>query len=72
MDQKIKTKNHKKNYMKTAYEKYKNLPLWKVIEKELIELEENQDLNITTQPEIVIGSIVKAIKDSRLLKEDNK
>jgi hypothetical protein len=52
---------------------YENtVPLWKIIEKELVELEENQDLNITTQPEIVIGSIVKAIKDSGFLKEDNK
>ncbi len=57
--------------MRIPYKEYKNLPLWKVIEKELIELEENQDLNITTQSEIVIGSIVKAIKDSGLLKEDN-
>lgn len=55
---------------KMPYAEYRNLPLWKVIEKELIELEENQDLNITTQQDIVIGSLVKAIKDSGLLKKE--
>ena len=54
---------------KIPYAKYRNLPIWKVIKKELIELEENQDLDITTQLEIVIGSIVKTIKDSGFLKE---
>lgn len=54
---------------KIPYAEYRNLALWKVVEKELRELEENQDLNITTQVDIVIGSLVKAIKDTGLLKE---
>ena len=46
-----------------SYADYKNNSLWKIIEKELLELEENQDIIITTQREIVIGSLVKLIKD---------
>lgn len=55
---------------KTPYLKYKESLIWEIIEKELKELEENQDLEITTLPDIVVGSLVKAIKESGVLKDD--
>ncbi len=54
------------------YEKYKKLKAWKVIEKELHELVENQDLQITTMPDLVIGSLVKCLEEHDLLKEPLK
>ena len=54
------------------YEKYKKLKAWKVIEKELHELVENQDLQITTMPDLVIGSLVKCLEKHNLLKEHLK
>lgn len=47
------------------YEKYKKSKYWKLIDKELIALEKNQDIKITTQREYVIGAIVKTITDSK-------
>ncbi len=56
---------------KKPYAEYRNLSIWNVVKKELKELEKNQDVEITTQLDIVIGSLVKAIKDSGLLKENS-
>ena len=55
---------------KLAYEEYRNLAAWEIIENELKELVDNQDLVITTLPDLVIGSLVKSLKDNDLLKED--
>jgi hypothetical protein len=40
---------------------YKSLSLWNVIEKELEELIDNQDIEITTVQDLVVVSLVKAV-----------
>ena len=57
MDQKTKTKNQSKR----PYDDYLDSPMWPIIEKELDSLVENQDLEITTDPYYVIGSLVKVL-----------
>lgn len=48
--------------MKSSYNQYKSLKEWKVIEKALKGLVKNKDLSINTEPEYVIGSIIKKLK----------
>ena len=40
---------------------FEGTPLWKTIEKEIKSLVENQDLQLTTAPEFVIGSLCKCL-----------
>lgn len=40
----------------------KALPLWTIVEKEIDELVENGDLELTTAHDIVVGSLVSAIE----------
>ena len=46
------------------YEEYGGSPFWDIIEDELVELVDNQDIEITTHPDFVIGSLVKRIVDA--------
>ena len=43
---------------------YKSLPLWDVIEREIEELVENRDFELTTAQDIVVGSIIRAIESA--------
>lgn len=45
----------------TPYEEYKISEYWKLIDEIFAELEGNNDIDITTQRDHVIGSIVKEI-----------
>jgi hypothetical protein len=42
-----------------TYDKYKQNPLWEKVSKLIDELEENQDIEITTVRDYVIGYLVK-------------
>jgi hypothetical protein len=53
------------------YVKYENTPLWSTIEKAVNELVKNQDIDLTTKKEYVIGYLCKKISDmsSKKIKE---
>ena len=51
------------------YEKFENTNLWQVVEQSIFELEENQDLKLTTASEYVIGFICKKLDECKLLNE---
>ncbi len=51
------------------YKEYRKLKAWKIIEKVLEELEENQDIKITTMRDLVIGYIIKNLEKHDLLKK---
>jgi len=44
-----------------AYGEYQDTALWRSIDAEISELEENQDLELTTARELVIGSLCRRI-----------
>jgi hypothetical protein len=69
MDQKIKD-NHKKKKLTVAgpYFRYLGTKEWTVIENSLKDLEDNQDIKITTVPEYVTGYVVKRLLDEGLIK----
>jgi hypothetical protein len=48
--------------MSSTYNEYKFLKEWKTIEKALKELVKNKDIQVTTQPDYVIGYILKKLK----------
>ena len=56
--------------MPFTYKEYRKLKAWKIIEKALEELEENQDIKITTMRDLVIGYIVKGLERNDLLKNN--
>ena len=62
MDQNIKTKNPK-----TPYIQYKNTEEWLIIEYLLNELENNQDIELKTAPEYVVGYLVEKLRNKDLL-----
>ena len=68
MDQNTRTKNLKLN---TPYTDYRDTEEWVIIEYLLKELENNQDIELKTAPEYVIGYIVRELrnKDRLLLTE---
>ena len=74
MDQKTRTKNKQLpgSRERGYYKKYGSSPLWDIIENELVELVENQDIQITTHPDFVIGSLVATIIESKKIKTDEK
>jgi hypothetical protein len=45
------------------YEGFRDCRLWKVIEKSLDDLKENQDIDITTAQDYVVGYLCKKIHD---------
>ena len=52
------------NFMTTPYDKYKNTEEWNLIEKAIQELIENQDLQLTTPIEYVVGYITMNLLES--------
>jgi hypothetical protein len=48
---------------KHPYSKFEDTELWSVIEKTLNELEQNQDIQITTGKEYVIGFLGQGLSD---------
>ena len=51
--------------MKTPYDKYRNNPLWTVLEQGINDLVDNQDIVFQTVPDYVIGYIVKKLEESK-------
>ena len=51
------------------YENFKKTFIWDIITTEIKSLEINQDLQITTKPDYVIGSLVKGLVDNPVLIE---
>jgi len=49
------------------YDKCGTSPWWDIIEDELADLVENQDIELTAHPDLVVGSLV-----ARILKENGK
>ena len=45
------------------YEKYRDGKLWKEIEKGLYDLKENQDIDITTEQDYVVGYLCKRVHE---------
>ena len=45
------------------YEEFRDGRLWKVIEKSLDDLKENQDIDITTEQDYVVGYLCKKVYD---------
>jgi hypothetical protein len=66
MEQKTKTKDLK---TPTPYVQYKNTEEWVIIEYLLNELESNQDIELKTAPEYVIGYLVEKLRNKDLLKD---
>ncbi len=50
--------------MKHPYTEFESSPLWSVVDSALSDLEENQDIQITTHRRYVIGYLVKACVQS--------
>ena len=69
MATKIKTKDLKVN---TTYAQYKDTEEWVIIEYLLNELENNQDIELKTAPEYVIGYLVEKLRNKDLLKDKEK
>jgi len=49
---------------KYPYTEYENTPLWITVDKSLSDLEQNQDIKLSTPKEYVIGYICKSITES--------
>lgn len=64
MEKKTKTNDHK-----TPYAQYKNTEEWVIIEYLLNELENNQDIELKTAPEYVIGYLVEKLRNKDLFKD---
>jgi len=69
MEAKTKTKDLKAT---TPYAQYKNTEEWVIIEYLLNELENNQDIELKTAPEYVIGYLVEKLRNKDLLKDQAK
>ena len=67
MDQNTKTKNLKPN---TPYTDYQDTEEWVIIEYLLKELESNQDIELKTAPEYVIGYLVEKLRNRDLLAKE--
>jgi hypothetical protein len=55
--------NKENNPNDYPYANFENTPLWMAISNSLAELEQNQDIKITTRKEYVIGYICKQIRE---------
>lgn len=69
MDRNTKARNLKEN---TPYAQYQNTEEWVIIEYLLKELENNQDIELKTAPEYVIGYLVEKLRNRDLLKSKEK
>src|SRR5438477_12693134 len=66
MEPKIKTKN-----LNPPYSKYRDTEEWEIIANLLKELESNQDIELKTAPEYVIGYLVEKLRNRDLLVKEN-
>ncbi len=57
--------NYNQQLPKHPYIEYENTPIWSVINKIISEFEENQDIQLLTPREYVIGYICKQIESSK-------
>ena len=57
--------NYNQELHKHPYIEYENTPMWNLINKTISELEENQDIKLSTPKEYVIGYICKQIESSK-------
>ena len=69
MERKIKAKDPKIN---TPYSQFQKTEEWVIIEYLLKELENNQDIELKTAPEYVIGYLVEKLRNKDLLAEQEK
>ena len=69
MEQKTRTKDLK---TKTPYVQYQDTEEWAIIEHLLTELENNQDIELKTAPEYIIGYLVEKLRNKDLLKNKEK
>jgi deoxyhypusine synthase len=67
MDQNTRTKNLKLN---TPYTDYRDTEEWVIIEYLLQELENNQDIELKTAPEYVIGYLVEKLRNRDLFAKE--
>jgi hypothetical protein len=58
----------KKSFAAGLYSHYLGTKEWVVIENSLKDLEDNQDIKVTTVPEYVTGYLVKKLQDEGLIK----
>ena len=56
----------------SGYPAYQQSPAWDVVDEELTSLVQNDDLIPTTHRTLIVGSIVKALTEARLLKKKKK
>lgn len=59
----------KEQIQDNPYSKYEETVLWRAVEDAILNLEENQDLEITTASVYVIGYICKRLEDNGIIKE---
>ena len=53
--------------MKHPYIKFENTALWKAIDAEIADLEENGDIELTTARPYVVGSLCKQLVRKKLI-----
>ena len=54
--------------MKHPYQKFENTKLWQIVEKAVLDLEENQDLKLTELKKYVVGYICNQLTEEGLVK----
>ena len=59
------------NSFQHAYAEYEGSSLWKEVAKLVRELEENNDLTVTTRPEYVIGYICRGLEENKLINSES-
>ena len=69
MEQKTKTKDLKTIPTTIPYAHYRDTEEWVIIEYLLKELESNQDIELKTAPEYVIGYLVEKLRNKDLFKD---
>jgi hypothetical protein len=52
------------------YTEFEKTAIWKELQSEIEELSENQDIQLMTGDQYVVGSICKRLYDAGLLQED--
>lgn len=58
--------------MNHPYKQYENTRAWKTIQQALSELMENQDIEITTREEYVVGFLCKVLYENDFIREEHK
>jgi hypothetical protein len=53
--------------MEHPYEEFEDTDLWNIVKKAVADLQQNQDIVLTTRLEYVVGYICKQLKGSNLL-----